>query len=38
MTPPTWFKGCLTAWGIHVARFRWNLIECQRIVKGQGGL
>lgn len=36
MTPPRWFNGCLTAWAIYVARFRWNLIECARLAKEQG--
>lgn len=26
MKPPRWFKGCLTAWCIHVAIYRWELI------------
>lgn len=34
MTPPRWFKGCLTAWAIHVAIYRWHLIEWGRIAKG----
>ena len=34
MTPPRWFKGCLTAWAIHIARFRWQLIEWKRIAGG----
>lgn len=31
MTPPRWFKGCLTAWAIHVAIYRWRMIEFRQI-------
>ena len=34
MTPPRWVKGCLTAWAIHVAIYRWRLIEWQRLAGG----
>lgn len=35
MTPPRWFKGCLTAWAIHVAIYRWQLIEWKRVAASE---
>lgn len=31
MTPPRWFRGCVTAWAIHVVTWRWQLMEWQRM-------
>lgn len=33
MTPPRWFRGCVTAWGIHVVIYLWQIGEWRQITK-----
>lgn len=33
MTPPRWFRGDLTAWAIHCAIYRWQLIEWRDLAR-----